>query len=220
MTAEYYALIEYFCWQPTSNRTVFQVQNQGNIEHEKLKKIVEGCISNDRNAQRSLYEMFYGKMMGVCLRYANDPNQAKDILQDGFIKVFRNLERYNFSGSFEGWVRRIIVNTAIDYFRKSRSSHVLLLPDEQAIEEFEEISEEADFELEPTEEVEYDMQDIIAAMHQLSPSYRAVFNLYVMENKTHKEIADLLEISVGTSKSNFSKAKLNIRKILLRKENN
>lgn len=159
-------------------------------------------------------------MMGVCLRYANDRNQAKDILQDGFIKVFRNLERYNFSGSFEGWIRRIIVNTAIDYFRKSRSSHVLLLPDEQAIEDFEEISEEEEFELEPTEEVEFTMQDVIAAMHQLSPSYRAVFNLYVMENKTHQEIADVLQISIGTSKSNFSKAKLNIRKILLRKKNN
>lgn len=220
MGLQSYILIEYFWWQPNDIRPVFQVQNQGNIEHEKLKKLVEGCISNDRNAQRCLYEMFYGKMMGVCLRYANDPNQAKDILQDGFIKVFRNLERYNFSGSFEGWVRRIIVNTAIDYFRKSRSSHVLLLPDEQGIEKFEEVSEDDEFELEPSEEVEFTMQDVIDAMHQLSPSYRAVFNLYVMESKTHQEIADTLEISVGTSKSNFSKAKLNIRKILLRKKNN
>jgi len=162
--------------------------------------------------------MFYGKMMGVCLRYANDSNQEKDILQDGFIKVFRNLERYNFSGSFEGWIRRIMVNTAIDHFRKNRSSHVLLLPDEQAIEGFEEDSEETEFELNPEEEPEFTMNDVIEAMHELSPAYRAVFNLFVMENRSHQDIAEELQISIGTSKSNFSKAKMNIRKILLNKK--
>lgn len=193
------------------------MQNEENIEQKKLQELVRGCINNDRKCQRVLYEKFYGKMMGVCLRYASDSNQAKDILQDGFIKVFRNLERYNFSGSFEGWIRRIMVNTAIDYFRKNRSSHVLLLPDEQAIEEFEENSEEAEFELNPEEEPEFTMQDVIAAMQQLSPAYRAVFNLFVMENRSHQDIAEELNISVGTSKSNFSKAKVNIRKILINK---
>lgn len=161
--------------------------------------------------------MYYGKMMGVCLRYANDSNQAKDILQDGFIKVFGNLDRYNFNGSFEGWVRRIIVNTAIDYFRKKRSSHVLLLSDDQAIEGFEEEVDELEFEINPNSEPEYTMQDVIEAMHELSPAYRTVFNLFVLESKSHLEIAEELNISVGTSKSNFSKAKANIRKILLRK---
>lgn len=155
--------------------------------------------------------------MGVCLRYANDSNQAKDILQDGFIKVFRNLERYNFSGSFEGWVRRIMVNTAIDYFRKSRSSHVLLLPDEQAIESVEAEVEESEVDIDPNDEPEFTMKDVIEAMQELSPAYRAVFNLFVMENRSHQDIAEELNISVGTSKSNFSKAKANIRKILLKK---
>lgn len=194
------------------------MQNRENIEQNKFKKLVSGCLRNDRNSQRELYEMFYGKMMGVCLRYANDSNQAKDILQDGFIKVFRNLERYNFSGSFEGWIRRIMVNTAIDHFRKNRSSHVLLLPDEQAIEGFEEDSEETEFELNPEEEPEFTMNDVIEAMHELSPAYRAVFNLFVMENRSHQDIAEELQISIGTSKSNFSKAKMNIRKILLNKK--
>lgn len=193
------------------------MQDKENIELQKLQNLVKGCIQDDRKCQRLLYEMFYGKMMGVCLRYANDADQAKDILQDGFIKVFRNLERYNFSGSFEGWIRRIMVNTAIDYFRKHRSSHVLLLPDEQAIEEFEEDSEEAEFELNPIDEPEFTMEDVIAAMQQLSPAYRAVFNLFVMENRSHQDIAEELNISVGTSKSNFSKAKVNVRKILLNK---
>ncbi len=191
------------------------MQNDDSIAQNQLKLIVAGCINNDRNSQRRLYEMFYGKMMGVCLRYANDSNEAKDILQDGFIKVFRNLDRYNFSGSFEGWVRRIMVNTAIDYFRKKRSTHVLLLPDEQAIEGFEENSEE-EFEINPTDEPEFTMDDVIKAMQQLSPAYRAVFNLFVMENRSHQEIAEMLDISIGTSKSNFSKAKANIRKILLK----
>lgn len=191
------------------------MQNDDSIAQNQLKLIVAGCINNDRNSQRRLYEMFYGKMMGVCLRYANDSNEAKDILQDGFIKVFRNLDRYNFSGSFEGWVRRIMVNTAIDYFRKKRSAHVLLLPDEQAIEGFEENSEE-EFEINPTDEPEFTMDDVIKAMQQLSPAYRAVFNLFVMENRSHQEIAEMLDISIGTSKSNFSKAKANIRKILLK----
>lgn len=155
-------------------------------------------------------------MMGVCLRYANDSNQAKDILQDGFIKVFGNLDRYNFNGSFEGWIRRIMVNTAIDYFRRNRSSNVLLMPDEQTMERFEDDVEETEFEINPTEQPEFTMQDVIKAMHQLSPAYRAVFNLYVMENKSHLEIAEELNISVGTSKSNFSKAKMNIRKILIK----
>ncbi len=193
------------------------MQDKENIELQKLQNLVKGCIQDDRKCQRLLYEMFYGKMMGVCLRYANDADQAKDILQDGFIKVFRNLERYNFSGSFEGWIRRIMVNTAIDYFRKHRSSHVLLLRDEQAIEEFEEDSEEAEFELNPIDEPEFTMEDVIAAMQQLSPAYRAVFNLFVMENRSHQDIAEELNISVGTSKSNFSKAKANIRKMLLNK---
>lgn len=193
------------------------MQNRENIDQKKIQELVAGCIENDRKSQRLLYEMFYGKMMGVCLRYANDSSQAKDILQDGFIKVFRNLERYNFSGSFEGWVRRIMVNTAIDYFRKSRSSHVLLLPDEEGIEGVEDETEEMEFEINPTEEPDFTIQDVISAMQELSPAYRAVFNLFVMENRSHLDIAEELNISVGTSKSNFSKAKANIRKILMKK---
>ncbi|TVR38960.1 MAG: sigma-70 family RNA polymerase sigma factor [Cryomorphaceae bacterium] len=206
---------EYFWWQPNQPYPVLSVQNVENISENTLREIVNGCVRNDRQCQERLYRMFYGKMMGVCMRYANDSNQAKDILQDGFIKVFNNLERYSFDGSFEGWVRRIMVNTAIDYFRKKRSSNVLLTQGEDGMEGFEEEVEEDQTNFDSPQETEFTMQDVIDAMQQLTPAYRAVFNLYVMENKTHQEIADELEISIGTSKSNFAKAKLRIRKILL-----
>jgi RNA polymerase sigma-70 factor (ECF subfamily) len=191
------------------------VHNREKIEQEKLRELVSGCVNNDRKCQQQVYKMFYGKMMGVCLRYASDSDQAKDILQDGFIKVFGNLPKYSFEGSFEGWIRRIIVNTAIDYFRKSRSNNVLLMPDENDMERLQEEAEDDDFELEAEEVIEYTMDDVIVAMQGLSPAYKAVFNLFVLENMSHQDIADSLGISIGTSKSNFAKAKKNIRKYLL-----
>jgi RNA polymerase sigma factor (sigma-70 family) len=193
-----------------------KVQNIEKIEQDKLRELVSGCVRNDRKCQQQVYKMFYSKMMGVCLRYASDSDQAKDILQDGFIKVFGNLPKYSFEGSFEGWVRRIMVNTAIDYFRKSRTSNVLLMPDENDMERLQQDTEEDDdFELEVEEVVEYNMDDVVNAMQQLSPAYRAVFNLFVVESMSHQDISESLGISIGTSKSNFAKAKKNIRKILL-----
>ncbi len=180
---------------------------------KELDELIIGCIDNDRKSQQRTYELFYGKMMGVCLRYTKNMDQAKDILQDGFIKVFRNVEKFNRSGSFEGWIRRIMVNTAIDHFRKTKNSY-LLLGEDSSMEDF------AD-ELQDIEEDEPDWEmmaaDVINAMQKLSPAYRTVFNLYIFEEHTHKEIAEILNISVGTSKSNLAKAKNNLKK-LLRKE--
>ena len=106
-----------------------------NNSAEELDMLINGCIEEDRKSQQRTYELFYGKMMGVCLRYTKNMDQAKYILQDGFIKVFRNIERFNRSGSFEGWIRRIMVNTAIDHFRKSKNSY-LLLGEDQSMEDF------------------------------------------------------------------------------------
>ncbi len=157
--------------------------------------------------------MFYGKMMGVCRRYTNNEDQAKDILQDGFIKLFKNIERFNFQGSFEGWVRRIMVNTAIDFIRKSKSDH-FLMPEDQSIEDFEDTlaDEETPFE----QDIPLSVGDVREGMEQLSTAYRMVFNLYVFEDYSHQEIADALHISVGTSKSNLAKARANMKKILTR----
>jgi RNA polymerase sigma-70 factor (ECF subfamily) len=172
--------------------------------------VVDGCLAGDRRSQQRVYELFYGKMMAVCLRYTKNHDQAKDILQDGFIKVFRSMEHFNRAGSLEGWVRRIMVNTAIDYFRRSRHSY-LLLGEDRNMEDFEDLPEE-----DAPEDDLPDLKpaDVINALQKLTPAYRTVFNLYVFEEMTHKEIADLLGINIGTSKSNLAKAKNNLKRLL------
>ncbi|MFZ1692312.1 MAG: sigma-70 family RNA polymerase sigma factor [Flavobacteriales bacterium] len=180
--------------------------------------LVDGCMAGDRRAQQRVHEHFYGKMMAVCMRYTKNTDQAKDILQDGFIKVFRNMESFNRAGSFEGWIRRIIVNTAIDHFRRSKHSY-LLLGEERSIEDFKDQDEEDTLADESGEDLpDLKPADVINAMQKLTPAYRTVFNLYVFEEMTHKEIADALGINVGTSKSNLAKAKHNLKR-LLRQEN-
>ena len=176
--------------------------------------IIDGCIAGERRSQQRVYELFYGKMMAVCLRYTKNHDQAKDILQDGFIKVFRSMEKFNREGSFEGWIRRIMVNTAIDYFRRAKNAY-LLLGEERSIEDFGDQDEEDTIEDEAPEEVlDLKPADVINAMQKLTPAYRTVFNLYVFEEMTHKEIAELLGINIGTSKSNLAKAKHNLKKLL------
>lgn len=181
-------------------------------------ELVDGCLAQDRRAQQRVYEVFYGKMMAVCMRYTKNTDQAKDILQDGFIKVFRSMDSYNKAGSFEGWIRRIIVNTAIDHFRRSKHSY-LLLGEDRSIEDFKDQDEEDTLADNGADDLpDLKPADVINAMQKLTPAYRTVFNLYVFEEMTHKEIADALGINVGTSKSNLAKAKHNLKK-LLRQEN-
>ncbi|MFO0358990.1 MAG: RNA polymerase sigma factor [Flavobacteriales bacterium] len=182
-------------------------------EDKQIQQLIQGCLSGDRRSQQAVYKLLYGKMKAVCLRYTKDSDQAMDVLQEGFIKVFQNMGRYTGVGSFEGWVRRIMVNLSIDRFRKQKNDF-LLLNGNMSPEDFEdEIEDEED-----ESAVDYDFKpsQIIEAMQQLSPAYRTVFNLYVFENYTHQDIADSLGISVGTSKSNYAKAKRNMKKILLK----
>jgi RNA polymerase sigma-70 factor (ECF subfamily) len=182
-------------------------------EDKQMQQLIQGCLSGDRRSQQAVYKLLYGKMKAVCLRYTKDSDQAMDVLQEGFIKVFQNMEKYTGVGSFEGWVRRIMVNLSIDRFRKQKNDF-LLLNGNMSPEDFEdEIEDEED-----ESAVDYDFKpsQIIEAMQQLSPAYRTVFNLYVFENYTHQDIADSLGISVGTSKSNYAKAKRNMKKILLK----
>ncbi|MEJ6505830.1 MAG: RNA polymerase sigma factor [Crocinitomicaceae bacterium] len=177
---------------------------------EKLKHIVEGCLNNNRRSQETLFQMFYGKMLSVCMRYISDRDTAQEVLQEGFIKVFDKLEGFDFKGSFEGWVRRIIVNTAIDSIRKAKRAPILKDDDND-------FKMEASNKIEETEKVELiELKAEIAleAVQKLSPGYRTVFNLFVIEEYSHKEIAEILGISEGTSKSNLSKAKKNLKHIL------
>ena len=173
--------------------------------------IIKGCLRNDRASQKVLYENFYSKMLGVCLRYSKSNDEAKDILHEGFMKVFDSLKNFKANGSFEGWIRRIMVNTAIDHLRKNKQNY-LIVSTVYANEKATSVAEEMeDNEL----ELRIDKEVILRAVQELTPAYRTVFNLYVIEEHTHKEIAALLDISEGTSKSNLSKAKFNLRKNLM-----
>jgi RNA polymerase sigma-70 factor (ECF subfamily) len=196
------------------------VLSANNISEEQLKTLIDGCLRNSRKSQETVYKMFYGKMMSVCRRYTNNDDEAKDMLQDGFIKLFKNIERFNFQGSFEGWVRRIIVNTAIDHIRKSKHDY-LLMNENQTIEDFEDnLSDEED--VEENDEPDLNVGDVRVAMDKLSTAYKTVFNLYVFENYSHQQIAETLGINIGTSKSNLAKARANLKKILstdLKKKN-
>jgi RNA polymerase sigma-70 factor (ECF subfamily) len=178
------------------------------ISPEKLEEIVVGCSKGNRDAQQDLYKMMYGKMLAVCYRYSRRPEEAKDLLQDGFLKVFKKIHKFNNVGSLEGWIRRIMVNNAIDYYRLNKNKY--------AISESN-IDENMLVETPDEDESIYDdisAKDIMDSIQKLSPSYRTVFSLFVLDGYSHKEIADELDISEGTSKSNLAKAKRNLRALL------
>ena len=159
--------------------------------------LITGCIEGNRRMQEILYNRFSSKMYGVCLRYASNAAEAEDILQEGFIKIFKKIDTFRSEGSFEGWVRRIFVNTAIEHFRRRKYLTPVTEKEENTIEGkyisvLDELAE----------------QDILNLVQELSPGYRTVFNMYVVEGYTHKEIGDILGISEGTSKSQLSRAKV------------
>ena len=159
--------------------------------------LIKGCLENDRRMQQELYNRFAPKMYGVCLRYTGNADDAQDVLQDGFVKVFRKLDSFRSEGSFEGWIRRVFVNTAIEHFRRKHYMQPVTEREENTLESktltaLDGLSE----------------KDILKLVQQLAPGYRAVFNLYVVEGYSHKEIADMLDISEGTSKSQLSRAKV------------
>ncbi len=174
---------------------------------EELQVIVSGCIKGKRKYQKRLFEMFYGKMMGVCMRYAKDQDEAQDMVQNGFIKIFKKLDVYNFEGSLEGWIRRIMVNTAIDQIRKNKRDPFSIEDDARV----QNIEEDVPFSEEDEYETKIQAEEAIKAISNLSPAYKTVFNMYVMEGFTHKEIAEYLGISEGTSKSNLAKAKQKLK---------
>ena len=159
--------------------------------------IWERCRSQERQAQSELYHLFAPKMYAVCLRYARDKDEANDILQNGFIKVFSKCELYHGNGSLEGWIRRVIVNTAIEDLRKNKIKFLSTddLPGNQI-----------DYSSSSTLE-NLDYKDLLNLIKMLPMGYRTVFNLYAIEGYNHKEIAKMLEISEGSSKSQLSRAR-------------
>jgi RNA polymerase sigma factor (sigma-70 family) len=169
---------------------------------ENLKDIIKGCASGDVRDQERLYRMFAPKMFGVCLRYARDRSEAEDNLQDGFVKVFSNIKSFRHEGSFEGWMRRIMVNVSLEKFRKRQ----VLMPAEDMVQfETQTVSDDV--------LAKIGADELLGLIQELPPRYRMVFNLFVIEGMNHEEISHEMDISVGTSKSNLSRA----RDILKRK---
>mgnify|MGYP002621933992 CR=1 FL=1 len=169
------------------------------------EELVRRCAQNDPLAQKGLFERFNRKMMGVCLRYSNDRDDAEDILQMGFIKVFENIGSFKGSGSLEGWVRRIMVNTALNHYRQNKRSRESVSLDD------------VDYMLEGSETGPGDnmqAKELLKMVQKLPPGFRAVFNMFAIEGYSHKEIGQILEISEGTSKSQYARARAFLQKLI------
>jgi RNA polymerase sigma factor (sigma-70 family) len=158
--------------------------------------IIKQCIKGEVEFQQELYSFFADRMFALCMQYAKDYEEAKDLMQEGFIKVFNSLGQFRFKGSFEGWVRRIFVNNAIESFRSKKMKF-----SDMEIQNYAE-----DFSFDGIMD-QIAAQDILNLVQELSPQYRLVFNLYAIEGYNHREIGELLKISEGTSKSNLSRAR-------------
>lgn len=167
--------------------------------------LIEGCRNNDRECQRMLYKHFYAYAMSICIRYSQHEEEAREILNDGFMKVFAKIEKYDPARSFKGWLRRIMVNTAIDHFRANRKHY-----------HHSDIEGQNEQVPGPGVIDEMSYNEILALVQKLTPMYRTVFSLYVIDGYSHEDIAAELGISVGTSKSNLSKARANLRKMLVK----
>lgn len=166
------------------------------------KQLIESCRKGDRIGQRELYNRFARKMMGVCYRYVNDKETASDLLQDGFVKVFSSLESYSGKGSFEGWIRKIFVNTALEFLRKTD-----VLRDATDLDNTAEL-------VQPDSSVISSMtaDELMQLVHELPPGFRTVFNLFAIEGYSHKEIAELMNITESTSRSQFTRARQMLQK--------
>jgi RNA polymerase sigma-70 factor (ECF subfamily) len=175
-----------------------------------LLHIIQGCLKANRVSQKEFYELFYGYAMGICMRYCSNTDDALEVTNDGFLKVFKALDTFNpqhsnVDASLKGWMKRIMINTAIDHLRKNHQRFL--------------IAEISDHHFDTADIVETSVdrmtfKEILAIVQQLSPVYRTVFNLHVLDGFKHEEIAAQLKISVGASKSNLAKARMNIQKML------
>ena len=167
--------------------------------------ILKGCRKNKRQYQEILYRKYARKMYGICMSYAGNRDMAQDILQDAFIKVFENIRDFKMEGSLEGWIRRIVSNTAIDHLRKQTREYRYIVDNNN------EIKEEI---FEPDAVENLNTQDVMNMVGQLPEGARMIFNLYVLEGYTHKEIAEKMDISEGTSKSQFNRARKMLMNLL------
>lgn len=177
-----------------------------------LPELLEGCLKNDRKCQELLYKQFYGYAMGVCMRYVPNREEALEVVNDGFLKIFQKVQMYDAEKPFKIWLRRIMINTALDHYRQNvkfqHNTDLGVAENTVAAADSDNIYSTLAHE------------DLIELIQQLTPSYRTVFNLYVIDGYSHEEIAQRLGISEGTSKSNLARARENLRVMLSKKKSN
>lgn len=187
--------------------SIYQVGVNGISPILNEEQLISGCKRRDSIAQRSVFERYAGRMLGVCERYARNQADAEDILQDAFIKVFEKIGQFKGDGSFEGWIRKIVVNTALKKYTLSRYNKEVLEEDILVKEE----TQEGD----PAAYNQLSEKDILQLIHQLPDGYRIIFNLYVIEGYRHEEIAEMLGIQSGTSRSQLAKARIMLQKQII-----
>jgi RNA polymerase sigma factor (sigma-70 family) len=172
---------------------------------ENIELYIKRCVDNDREAQLKIYQLFSPVLYGLCLKYMRNEEDAKDVFQEAFVIVFQKMGQYKFEGSFEGWIKRIFINKLLETLKKKKKDVLFLdVFDTVAIEEEEEL------ELAPIEQ-----EKLLEYIQELPDQYRMVFNLFIFEKMKHKEIAKLLNITEGTSKSNLNRAKSILKKRIL-----
>ncbi|AMM49924.1 RNA polymerase sigma 70 [Rufibacter sp. DG15C] len=172
---------------------------------KEIEAVLQGCLADNRAAQKELYRLFYGYAMSICVRYTKDAEEAKEVLNDGFMKVFTRLKQYDATKPFKGWLRRIMINTALDNYRHNlKHYHAIDLESAAPTADSYDVLQQINYEY------------LIGLVQQLSPGYRTVFNMYVIDGYTHEEIAEILGITAGASKSNLFKARANLREMLKR----
>jgi RNA polymerase sigma factor (sigma-70 family) len=175
------------------------------ISVSELQKLINGCLTRDRSCQKRIYDIYGPAMMSLCLRYAKSREEAEEVLQDGFLQMYKCISQFKFNGSFEGWLRSIMINCALQRFRgKARRYNLVSMVEERFFINIE--SNHMDRLCE---------KELIQLIQSLPPAYRMVFNLYVFEGMKHREIASLLNITEGTSKSNLSDARNILKKHLI-----
>jgi RNA polymerase sigma factor (sigma-70 family) len=172
-------------------------------EQINVQRLLEGCLRNDRGSQKLLYKEFYSYGMSICLRYSESRDEAVELLNDGFMKIFNSLKKFDFSKPFKPWFRKILVNLAINRYHENQRKI--------ETEEMDETHDDSDSE-KILSAIAY--EEVIGLLQKLPPAYRTVFNLHVIEGYSHEEIAKMLNITVGTSKSNLFKAKEHLKKII------
>lgn len=173
------------------------------------KQLIQQCREGNRKAQRALYDQLSSALFGCCLKYAANYEEAQDVLQDSFITIFQKIGQFDHKGSFEGWCKRIAINTALQTYRRKKTYALEAEP------------QEADDSMDIEEPDGLAMQDLLEMIHRLPDQYRLVFSLYILDRYSHKEIAALLDITPGTSKSNLSRARKNLQLMIAewRKQN-